>query len=325
MRALVMGGNRYIGLNLLFELARQGHEVTVMNSHLAEMPDGCRRLVGDRKVPGAIADVLGPHRDEFDVVFDNTSFTLDDLVPMIELFHGRVEHYVFTSSTAVYRRSFVQPVDESFRTHDAGDEDPRKAYGVNKVRCEQHLRRLFEETGFPATSLRGSHTLVPRSPLVGRDPIFFARLEAGRPILVPGEGFSAMSLIHVHDVARLMVSVLGNDAAPGAIYNVASPEFTTILGAVHLMARAAGVSADVVHVPVDVARRASRPLVHWGEALVGSMVVSVEAARRDLGWSPSVSLADGYRDSYEWWRDGGRERYEYDFAPDDEVLALLGR
>ena len=29
------------------------------------------------------------------------------------------------------------------------------------------------------------------SPLASRDPIFFARLEAGRPILIPGEGFSS--------------------------------------------------------------------------------------------------------------------------------------
>jgi len=31
MRVLVLGGNRYIGLHLVFELARQGHEVTVFN------------------------------------------------------------------------------------------------------------------------------------------------------------------------------------------------------------------------------------------------------------------------------------------------------
>ena len=47
MRALVTGGNRYIGLHLLYALAEAGHEVTVANSHLAEMPEALRReLVG---------------------------------------------------------------------------------------------------------------------------------------------------------------------------------------------------------------------------------------------------------------------------------------
>ena len=33
MKVLVMGGNRYIGLQLVHELIEQGHDVTVLNSH----------------------------------------------------------------------------------------------------------------------------------------------------------------------------------------------------------------------------------------------------------------------------------------------------
>ena len=40
MRALVTGGNRYIGLHLLSELVRRGHDVTVVNSHEAAIPAG---------------------------------------------------------------------------------------------------------------------------------------------------------------------------------------------------------------------------------------------------------------------------------------------
>ncbi len=110
MRALVTGGNRYIGLHLLSELVRRGHDVTVVNSHEAAIPAEVRRIHADRRVPGALTEALAPHRDEFDIVYDNTAYDVADLRPMIELFGGRVEHFVFTSSTAVYRRSFVQPI-----------------------------------------------------------------------------------------------------------------------------------------------------------------------------------------------------------------------
>src|SRR5438874_13726168 len=73
MRVLVLGGNRYIGRHLVFELARRGHDVSVLNSHVSPLPDGTRRLHGDRRRPGVLRDVLGDHRDEFDVVFDNTA------------------------------------------------------------------------------------------------------------------------------------------------------------------------------------------------------------------------------------------------------------
>ena len=44
MRVLVLGGNRYIGLSLVRELARCGFEVTVANSHETELPPGVRRV-----------------------------------------------------------------------------------------------------------------------------------------------------------------------------------------------------------------------------------------------------------------------------------------
>ena len=323
MRALVTGGNRYIGLHLLSELVRRGHDVTVVNSHESAIPAEVRRIHADRRVPGALAEALAPHRDEFDVIYDNTAYDVADLRPMIELFGGRVEHFVFTSSTAVYRRSFVQPIGESFRTHDADDDDPRKAYGVGKVRCEQYLLGEHARSGLPATVLRVAHTLGPMSPLASRDPVFFARLEAGRPIFVPGEGFPFVHLVHVADVAALMASIAGNDGAAGQIYNVAGAEITSIRGAVQMMARAVGVEPNVVNVPLDVARTVHPPLVHWGEGLVGGIVFSIDKALAELDWRPQYGLEDGYRQSYEWFAAGGRDRYEFDFSADDAVLARL--
>jgi nucleoside-diphosphate-sugar epimerase len=325
MRALVMGGNRYIGLNLVFELARRGHDVTMMNSHEAPMPEGARRFHGDRQVPGTITDVLGPHRDEFDVVFDNTAYHVSDLEPMVELFAGRVQHFAFTSSVAVYRRTFQQPVRETFRTHDPDDPAPVKAYGVGKVQCEQYLDGLFREHEFPYTVFRVSHTIGPRSPLPTREPSYFERLTRGRPILIPGEGFPFVNLIHVADVASLMASIIGNDAAKGQIYNVSGTEYASVLGCVRMMATAAGAEADIVHVPVEMARRLRAPLMHWHEGINGGCVYSIDKALHDLDWTPGFGLQDGYQDSYDWWASEGRGRYEYDFSLDDEVLAALAR
>jgi nucleoside-diphosphate-sugar epimerase len=325
MRALVMGGNRYIGLNLVFELARRGHDVTVMNSHEADMPDGTRRLHGDRQVPGTIERVLGPHRDEFDIVYDNTAYTVADLEPMVELFRGRVKHFVFTSSSAVYRRSLVQPVSETFSTHAATDDAPAKAYGVGKVRCEQFLAREREASGLPFTVLRVGHTFGPRSPVATRDPMFFARLEAGRPILIPGDGFPFVHLVHVADVASCMASIAGNERAAGEIYNVFGSEYASLYNTIRVMAKVVGVEADIVRVPLDIARLLPHPLVHWGEATMGGVVFSIDKAVAHLDWQPAFGLEVGYRDSYEWYQREGRARYTFDYSHDDEVLARLGR
>ena len=231
--------------------------------------------------------MLEPRGDEFDIIYDNTSYQVEDLVPLVELFRGRVRQFVFTSSVAVYKRSFVQPVKEHFARHAADDPDPRKAYGAGKVACEDYLAHLHRTEGFPATSLRVTHTVGPKTPLASREPVFFARLEQGRPILVPGA------------------------------------EITSILGCVRLMARAVGVEAEVVHVPLDVARRARPPLVHWGEGLVGGAMFSIDKARSHLDWEPAFGLEAAYRDAYEWFDAEGRDRFEFDFSGDDAILAEL--
>jgi nucleoside-diphosphate-sugar epimerase len=323
MRVLVTGGNRYIGQDLVFELAARGHDVTVVNSHEGPLPDGARRIHCDRTQPGALTAALADHRDAFDVVFDHTAYRPADMEPLIELFRGRVAHYVFTSSQAVYRRSYVQPIREPFRRHAPDNTDPRTAYGVGKVQCEDHLLGLWKSEGLPITILRVGHTMGPRSPAVTRDPIFFARIEAGRPILIPGNGFAALSLVHTQDVARLMASLVGNDKVKGEAYNVSGSEITSIVGVMHLIAQAMGMKAQVVEVPVDIARQQRHPLLHWGEALAGTAVLSIDKALRDIDWTPKFSIEAGYRDSYEWWAREGRGRYEYDFSHDDALLAQL--
>jgi nucleoside-diphosphate-sugar epimerase len=322
---LVTGGNRYIGLDLVFELARRGHEVSIVNSHEAPMPEGARRIHCDRTQPGALTAALAPYRDAFDVVFDHTAYRPADMRPLIELFAGRIQHYVFTSSQAVYRRSFVQPLREPFRRHAPDNPDPRAAYGVGKVQCEERLFELWDSDRLPVTILRVGHTLGPRSPAATRDPGLFARIEAGRPVLIPGEGFSALSLVHTRDVARLMASLISNEAVKGQAYNVSGAEVSTIVGVVHLVARAMGMSAQVVEVPMAIAQRQNPPLLHWGEGTNGTAILAIDKALRDIDWTPQFGIEDGYRDSYEWYVREGRGRYEFDFSRDDALLAELGR
>jgi nucleoside-diphosphate-sugar epimerase len=295
--------------------------VTVINSHEAAMPDGARRFHADRQVPGELVAALADLGDDFDIIYDNTAYHVSDLEPVVAEFRDRSPQLVFTSSTAVYRRSYVHPIVETFARHPAGSDDPRKAYGVGKVECEDHLLGLAEI--MPVTVLRVGHTIGPMSPLGSREPSFVARLEQGRPSPSPAEGFPFVQLVHVADVARAMVAVAGNERTAGQVYNVNGAEVASIHGMVVLMARAVGVAPNIVNVPIEIARRARVPLVHWGEGLVGGSIFSIDKALADLDWAPQFGLEDAYRDSYRWFATKGRSRYEFDFSADDAILEQL--
>ncbi len=323
MQVLVLGGNRYIGRHAVEALARRGHEVTVFNSHPSPLPEGVRRLHGDRREAGVIEEVLGPVRDEFDAVLDNTSYQVEDVTPLIELFRGRVQHYVFTSSTAVYLWSDLQPVTEESTVSDDEKVNPSRAYGAGKVRCERLLEHEFEASGFPFTSLRVGHTLGPHSPLP-REHGLFARVEAGRPVLVPGDGLPFIHLVHVDDVASAMCAVIENDASAGRIYNVNGPQFASIAGYLRTIAATVGRDIELVFVPRDTAKGIRPPILHWAEWYRGGAVFSVGRLRRDIGWEPAIGLREGLADSYRWYQAEGRDIYEFDYSHDDSVLEMLG-
>jgi nucleoside-diphosphate-sugar epimerase len=158
---------------------------------------------------------------------------------------------------------------------------------------------------------------------VTREPIIYKRLEEGRPIFVPGDGFPFVHLVHVQDVASLMVSLCGCDPAIGQIYNVAGSELTSVEGCIRLMAKVVGVEPTIVHVPLALARTSRTPLLHWGEATTGGAVFANDKARSELDWSPSYGLERGYQSSYTWFDRTGRDLFTYDFSGDDALLAQL--
>ena len=329
MRVLVLGGNRYIGLHLVFELARRGHDVTVLNSHVAPLPEGARRLHGDRQQPGVLHEVLGPHRDEFDAVFDNTAYHVER--PRAAWSSCSPAGCSTSSSpapTAVYRRNWVQPVLETFR-------DPRPGrHGAGRrptasARCSASSTSTadHEEHGFPYTGLRVAHTIGPRSPLVTREPIFFDRLEQGRPDPDPGRGLPVRP--PRPRGRRGVADGVDHRQRPRRRPDLQrlGAEYTSLVGCVRLMAggrRRRGRTSSTSR--SSVARTAvARRSCTGARRCIGGIVFRIDKALHDLDWTPRFGLADGYRDSYDWFAREGRDRYEYDFSLDDEVLALLGR
>ena len=249
------------------------------------MPEGARRLHGDRQQPGIITEVLGPHRDEFDVVFDNTAYHVEDLEPMVELFAGRVQHFAFTSSVAVYRRTFVQPVLETFRTHDPRDTGAGEGLRRGQGAVRAVPRRPVPGARVPVHGVPGRPQ--HRAPQPAADPRADL-LRAPHPGPARSSSRARASRSSTSSTwptwHRSWRRSSATTPPSGQIYNVSGTEFTSILGCVRLMATAAGVEPNIVHVPIELARTLRGPLMHWHEGLNGGTVYGIDKALRDLDW-----------------------------------------
>ena len=359
-RVLVMGGTQFNGLALVHELARCGHEVTILNRGVTEapLPDGINRLTADRSDHDAVREVLGGL--EFDVVQDMTSYHPEDVALMVEILDGRVGHYVFASSTVIYAAAHLLPIGEH---HPVERGDDQIEYGMHKLLCEDLLVEAHSARDFPATTVAFAMVYGPRNIIPDREQRMFARLEAGRPVLIPGDGTTVSQVGHVDDQARALEAITRAPATVGKRYNLTGRHFQTDLGYVATTAAHIGVEPDLRFIPaatmdalwdgeldlevesgskanIDIrtspeARQRQQSVRHrFRFASViprlapnihrwnRNVVFGIDALRRDTGWEPRHDLASMVAHTYAWHVEtGGRE---YDWAYEDELLKLLG-
>lgn len=142
-------------------------------------------------------------------------------------------------------------------------------------------------------------------------------------MLIPGDGFACTQLIHINDVAKAMISLLGNEAVKGQAFNVTGSEIASIVGIMQQIGAAMGITPRIINVPTARARAQRPALLHWGEALAGSSILSTDKLTNATGWRPRFGVEAGYRDSWTWFQHEGRPLYTFDFTAEDLLVAEL--
>jgi len=252
MDVLVIGGNRFMGLGLVWRLLFAGHRVTVLNrGHLGDpFGDRVERLRADRSTDAFDRALAGR---AFDRVVDLAGFAGDDLARAVRVLGGRVGHYVFISTGQVYlvregcprparEADYVGPVMAAPPTP-ADQED--WAYGVGKRAAEDVL--VAAGASLPSTRLR--------IPMVNGEHDHKRRLESylwrlldGGPLLVPEAGAIARH-VYAGAVVGAILRILEAPPAPGQAFNLAQAEQPTVRALIERLAQRVGARPTLLEVP----------------------------------------------------------------------------
>ena len=317
-RVLVIGGTLFIGLALVEELLARGDDVVIMHRGKGTpFGDRVSEIRCDRNDIKAVRAAL--KGKPFDVIYDNVydwqRGTSGEQVAAAALAAEGLQRYVFTSSVAVYGGGLNRDETEQLVASD----DPNR-YGAQKADSERALFELNREQNIPVTTLRPAFIYGPNNPFE-REAFFWDRIDADRPVIVPEDGANPMQWVHVGDVARAAIRAAHDPVAVGHAYNLACPPITQ-LQFVQLLARAAGKSARVVHVPREELVQSGGGLVnppyYFGAYLdLRPLVVRTERVKSELGLE-LTPLEEGFRETYAWYRQQKRPRP--DFSWEDGVL-----
>lgn len=293
-RAVVTGGAGFIGSHMVDLLLDRGFEVTVIDNlaggrkenlaqhsanprfefHEQDMCELAPAAVFFRGADyvfhfGGIGEIVPSIEDPVKYMKTNVNGTLAVLEAAR---HARVKKLVYAASSSCYGLAGELPTTESAPIR------PEYPYALSKYLGERTALHWGQVYGLPVISLRMFNVYGPRVKTTGAYGavfgVFLAQKLHGKPFTVVGDGTQRRDFVYVTDVARAYLLAAESDRT-GEVYNLGGGgQPPTINDLVRLM------GGDVVYVP----KRPGEPECTWAD---------VTKIQRHLGWTPTVSFAQG--------------------------------
>ena len=312
---MVTGGLGFIGSNLAHQLVALGADVLLVDSFLPDaggnpfnihdITDRVRvniadirqqttmnHLVRDRDVIFNLAGQVS-HIDSMRDPYTDLEINCRSQLTVLEAcrnFNPTVK-VVFAGTRQVYGRPVSLPVDESHLVR------PTDVNGINKAAGEYYHLVYNNVFGVRACSLRLTNVFGPRQLIRHNRQGFigwFIRLAIeNRPIQIYGDGTQMRDFVFVDDAADAFLRAGASDACNGDVFNVGGTQPISHRDLAAMLVRLAGTG--------------STQYVDWPEEKraidIGSFYADSRKFSAATGWTPAVSLEEGFRRTIAFYRE----------------------
>lgn len=241
-KIVITGGAGFIGSHIAESLAKDGHEIvivdnldpyysidlkrknldivldsgnaTYINADVTDL-SGMKEII-DSTVDyvyheAAQAGVRISVQDPFKPNDINVLGTLNILKASLD---AGVKKVINASSSSVYGKVKYLPFDEQHPT------EPVSPYGVSKLAAEHYCRVFYEVYGLPTTSLRYFTVYGPRMRPDLAISIFTGKMLSNEPITVFGDGEQTRDFTYIEDVVEANKRLLNNKSTDGKVLNI---------------------------------------------------------------------------------------------------------
>ena len=306
MRYLVTGGAGFIGSNIVDELLRRGHSVTVLDDfssgreenlagaikkirlvrgdicdleaarEACEGADYALHLAARTSVPRSVKDPIETNRVNIDG-------TLNVLVAARD---AKVRRVVYAASSSAYGETPTLPKTETMPS------EPISPYGVTKFVGELYAQVFGRAYGLENVSIRYFNVFGPRQDPTSQysgvlSRFMLAMIEGSAPV-VYGDGEQSRDFTYVDNVVDISLRACEAPGASGKVFNGGTGLRITLNDVLKLLGKITGAS---VRAKYDHARS--------GDIL--NSQADIQVARQVLGYCPTVDFEEGLRRTWKWY------------------------
>ena len=303
MKVLVTGGAGFIGSHVAHALVEENHEVHVLD----DLSSGREENVPEQATlhqidvrAGEVREVF--ERERFDVVvhhaaqmdvrrsvadpgFDASVNVLGFLNLMEAGRANGLRKVVFASTGgAIYGEPDFTPQSEDHALR------PLSPYGITKLCTERYLYYYKQQYGIDYVALRYANVYGPRQNPHGEAgvvAIFTQRLLDDQQPVIYGDGEQTRDYVFVGDVVRANLAALNYKGS--GVFNVGTETETSVNELFRL------IREEI---------RPETPEQH-AEGKPGEQkrsILDYAHARQELGWTPQTPLAEGLKQTIDWFR-----------------------
>ena len=296
MNITLFGGAGFLGAQIARSLIAQGHAVRIFDKPAAKTNPHAVNLQGAIWLEGDFANVedVKAAVTDSEIILHLISTTLpkhssenlshdlvSNAVPTLQLLECAKEAGVkkilyFSSGGTVYGQAQYLPIDEFHPTN------PLVPYGITKLAIEKYC--LLYETlyGLRTHILRISNPFGPTqltNHAQGAVGVFLNRVINNQAIEIWGDGSVIRDYLYIEDLTRAVSDLIQYQGAE-SVFNIGS---------------GVGLSLNEVILFIESAL-GKKAICHFHEARsfdVPANVLSIEKAKKELGWAPKESFASG--------------------------------
>jgi len=295
-RIFVTGGAGFIGSHLCKKLSDSTSNLTIYDNLSGGKVENVKHLPKVRFVKGDILDFKKLcSQKKVDIIFHlaaqvvvpySMENPMEDFetnargtLNVLEKARKDDARVVFTSSAAVYGNPTKLPTPEDYGFN------PFSCYGLSKVVGEEYCNMYSEQYGLDITILRLANAYGPRCHGVIND--FLDKIKRNPEKLeIIGTGLQSRDFVHVSDVVEAFTLSAVSEDSIGETFNIGFNKTTKIIDLAKMILKILKLSDRTAITTTNVSWKGD----------VNTIWFDISKARKELKWTPKISLEDNLRE-----------------------------